>query len=252
MLLLVLLALPTPVGAVTAAAEGLTDGVFVQDGAGEDRAALRAVVTEFAAEERVVIAVFAGGVGDAGVAAGQLLSQVPADTVLLFTPDDVGVESSLHSPAEVDAAFDAAGQAALSPDTAVAARALMQELTATPTPWWLWVLPVVAVIGVGLLIGVVRDRTRRRGQERRGLEQMTAELRSRLQTVAGRIIEVEAHVTLADDPELDEELAALSGQYRDIQWSLERVNTAAGAEALRPPLEAVEQGLERVAVRVGG
>ncbi len=254
--LLLLVLLPRAVHAqdspsLAEAAAGLTDGVYVQDGAAEDVAALRGVVSRYADQERLVIAVFAGGVGPVEDAAERLLALTPSDTVILFTPDEVAVSSNLHDDGDVDDAFAAAGQQALGSDAVAAAEALMAELTATPTPIWVFVVPLVAVVGLAVLFGRLRDGQRRRADSSRTIERTRAELRSRLQTAAGEIIELEAHVTIAEDPGITEAMAEVSAGYRDVQWGLERAETLTEVEALRPRMDTVERLLGEIRTGVG-
>jgi hypothetical protein len=234
------------------AADNLNDGVFVASGSGQDADALRGVVAEHADEERVVIAVFAGGLPPTPEdRANDLLRVVAADTVLLFTPDDVAVASTLHTTEEVDAAFDRAGPAALDGDAAVASRALLDALGHRSTPIWVWVGIAAVLVGLVVLIAQLLERRREREGAQRSFDAEQAQLRSRLQTLADRILQTEAHVTIADDPALAATLTEATGIYQDVLWSLERVNTLERLLTLHQPLEQAEALMDRIADRIG-
>lgn len=234
------------------AVENLNDGVYVASGSGQDPGALRGVVADFADEERLVIAVFAAGLSPTPEdRANDLLRVVAADTVVLFTPDDVAVASTLHTSEDVDAAFDRAGRAALDSDAAVASRALMDALTHRATPIWVWVAVAAVLVGLVVVIGQLLDRRRQRAGAQRSFAAEQAQLRSRLQTLADRILRTEEHVTIADDPELDAILTEATGIYQDVLWSLERVNTAERLALLEPPIARAEALMDRVTDRIG-
>ena len=234
------------------AVENLNDGVYVASGSGQDPDALRGVVADFADEERLVVAVFAAGLPPTPEdRANDLLRVVAADTVVLFTPDDVAVASTLHTTEEVDAAFDRAGPAALDSDAAVASRALMDALTHRSTPIWVWVAVAAVLVGLVVVIAQVLDRRRQRAAVQRSFAAEQAQVRSRLQTLADRIIRTEGHVTIADDPQLDAILTEATGIYQDVLWSFERVNTVERLAKLEQPIARAEGLMDRVTDRIG-
>lgn len=249
--LLIGLVVPAYGATVADVVDQVANGVFVEDGAGQDADALAAVVADFADTESVIITVFAGGLASTPEeGADTLLRALPADTVLLFTPDDVAVASDVHDSGAIDAAFDTAGQAALDRDAAVASRALLLALTDEPTPLWVWLLLVLLVVGLAVgLKWFVDDRRRKRDTDR-AFAAAQADFRSRLQTVAAKILDLEGLVTLADDPALSEELATATGLYQDVQWTFERADAVQGLEAVEPRLAKAEETLRRVEAKV--
>ncbi|MEO2105681.1 MAG: hypothetical protein ABGZ36_08585, partial [Actinomycetota bacterium] len=141
--------------------------------------------------------------------------------------------------------------AALDGDAAVASRALLDALGHRSTPIWVWVGIAAVLVGLVVLIAQLLERRREREGAQRSFDAEQAQLRSRLQTLADRILQTEAHVTIADDPALAATLTEATGIYQDVLWSLERVNTLDRLHKLHQPLEQAEALMDRIADRIG-
>lgn len=249
---LVMAAGPVRAATVQDAIRDVSNSVFVEAGAGQDAAALQEVIADFADRESLVIAVFAGGlVGSPEDSALELVDALAVDTAVVFTPDDVAAASAVHTTQDVDNAFRAAGSAALDRDAAVASRALMEALTDEPLPAWVWLLAVAGVVCLVLGALVLLGRQRRRRAATRDFEQAQAAFRSRLQTVADLILDLDPNVTLANERQMTEDLTRATGIYRDVQWSFDRARTANQVSNLEVAITPAEDILARLAAKVG-
>ena len=127
----------------------------------------------------------------------------------------------------------------------------MDALTHRATPIWVWVAVAAVLVGLVVVIAQVLDRRRQRAAVQRSFAAEQAQVRSRLQTLADRIIRTEGHVTIADDPQLDAILTEATGIYQDVLWSFERVNTVERLAKLEQPIARAEGLMDRVTDRIG-
>lgn len=247
LLLLGLLATAAPATAAVEAADladQLDGGVLVEPGADADAGDLQAVVEEHG-DVAIVVLDIDGPVEDL---AHELYAEL-GRTVVVFSDTDLGIAGP-YDDAEIDAAIEAAGNAARSADEAVAADAILDELTAEPTPVW---IPVVGFLVLAVLVGLAGrawEGRRRRKRDAAALEQLKADLRRRLQVVADRIIDLEPRVQIAGDREAADEFAAASRSYTDVQDRYAAAPTRAAVERLASQLTSAEQALDRVEAAV--
>jgi hypothetical protein len=274
-LLAVALTLVTALGALAAEADDVaeavsTTGGYAEPGSGVDDGALDRVAGDLAAEGHRVglVALATTPSGGATIFAEVVLEEVGTGSVLVITPDEVGVASAVYNVSGVDRALDLAIDD-LREGPVVGLTALANALTgsdvAVPAgsdggagapadgpsgPGTGTVLLVLIVVGVGLLIWRGRRRSRGRSEER--LAEAREQVAQRLSTVADRILALDDRVRLSDDPEVETAYVEATSTYRSAQDRLETIGDLAGLRALADEVDRARWQLAVVEARLDG
>lgn len=249
-----------------------TTGGYAEPGSGVDDGALDRVAGDLAAEGHRVglIALATTPSGGATIFAEVVLEEVGTGTVLVVTPDEVGVASAVYNVSAVDRALDLAiddlrAEPVLGLTTL--ANALTGSDVAAPAgsgggvgtadggagssgPGTGTVLLVLVVVGLGLLVW--RGRRRSRGRSEARLGEARAQVAERLSTVADRILALDDRVRLADDPAVESAYVEATATYRSAQDRLETIDDLAGLRALADEVDRARWQLAVVEARLDG
>lgn len=239
------------------AVDALTrNGVYVEPGAAGDVDALRRVVDDAPPEVGLRVAVHA--------ARGQIRAEQTADayrasvgggrdvTVVVFTPDEVGVSSSRYDSAEIDRAFERAGDRARAADPAEATRALVQALTEEGPPWVLIAVAGIVAVVVLALLGRVVEQRRTRARDEAALDEIKDALRARLQSAAEAIIDLEPSVVLSQDDAVRTRFAEATGEFTRIREAYQVARSRRALDRCAQDLDAVDGVLAAVRSAIGG
>ncbi len=232
------------------AATGLSDGLYVEPGAGAldvdrviasiDRAAanglgLRVVVL---ADPAVDAVAFAAQVND-----------LVAGTVLVFTPVAYGASSDALSQGEMDSALAAADDQLSGPSIADGVDAFV-DAALTETSSTNWGLILAGIAAVLLIVGLGGRHFEQRAaasRRERALGSHWSQLKTRADALSDPILDLSTKVQLDGRPQLAAEFRDASNRYGAVQGQLTRPPTdqsAAEIEAELGDLEAQIGALE--------
>ncbi|NIA24374.1 MAG: hypothetical protein GWP04_02260 [Gammaproteobacteria bacterium] len=225
----------------------------VEEGAPVDLDAMEQLVTDLSDTPALYFVALAEDPPEgADTVARDVLTALSGGTVVVVTPTDLGAVSSDFSDGQLGGALDASIDLF---DTSYVEgfRAFAGALT-SPTPvtvpsdsaggGGLIPIAVVVIVMVIVIMAIWRGK---KGDEKTGLRQVEearSEIKTQLEAIANRIIELSDQVSVAGNDEATEHYRAASATFDDAQGAFERADTLAALEDLSDRLDRARWQLE--------
>lgn len=234
-----------------------TDGYFVEPGAEQvDTARLDGVVSDSRTDLRPVILADAGA-GMEEPLANDILDQVGTGTVVVLSPDDLGVATDRGDDPAVEAALDRADEQGdslsdLPGYLQTFDAALAGEPAGRRVPVGAIALVALVLVGGVLLVGRVRRRRAEAARAEGALREAREEVAAQISAVADRIVALHDQVELAGRPEVSERYAAATETYAAAQRRLEGEATTADLERVSDELDRARWHLESITAQLEG
>lgn len=238
------------------------DGYYVEPGAEQvDVADLEAAVDD--PDTDLSVAVLAEGPSEGAEPITEDLLFDVGGTVIVFTPDEVWVESEVYGASQYEAALDRAdaevGVAGNPGDYTLAfAQALEQPAAATGTGGGGLggLLPLLLVGGVAVGGFSLFRRSRRNKQDRaaqtQALEEARTEVRAQVTALAERIVALNDRVALSEDERVRAQFNEASQGYQQAQAALESSSAPAELERVSDQLDHARWQIESVTALLDG
>lgn len=240
-----------------------SDGYYVESGSEDvDAGRLAAVVRDSRTDLRPVL--LADGSLDAEATANDLLDRLGAGTVVVVSPDEIGVATDLADTGQVDAALDHAdAQSSSLTDLPGYLEdfdaALAGEAGAAATggggrrlPVGAIVLGVLVMLGGALLVRRISVGRAERARAERALREAREEVGAQVSAVADRIVALHDQVELAGRPELSQLYADATETYAEAQRRLEGSATTSELARVSDDLDRARWQLESITARLEG
>ncbi len=231
----------------------------VEEGAPVDTNAMERLIGDLPASPVLYFIALADDPSDgADIVARDILNALPGGTLVVVAPSDLGAVSTEFSDATLNEALDASIDLF---DTSYVDgfRAFAEELvtatvvvTTTAAPESSGgggtgiLIPVVLIGGVVLLVLVLTRRGRKSDEkiQHRRLTEARAEIKTQLDTVANRILELSDQVSVADDDEATGHYRSATATFDEVQGAFEKAQTLADLEQLSDRLDTARWELE--------
>jgi len=251
-----LLVVLVPAGSFAADVVELADqaafrGYAVESGASVDTNAMERLVEGLSDDPAIYFVALAEDPTEgADVVADDILARIGAGTVVVVSPTDIGAVSTDFSDSRLGDALDESlpeFERSYVEGFRVFAETLKAAATAAPaggggSPW----VPIVLIGGL-ILVTVVLVRRGSKKDERlkqRRLDEARAEIKSQLDTIANRILELGDQITISDNDEATEHFRAASAAYDAALDQFENVTALGELEALSDRLDLARWELE--------
>jgi hypothetical protein len=232
------------------------DGYFVEPGAEQvDTGRLSAAVRDSRADLRPVILADPASDGEEPLA-HDILDELGTGTVVVVSPEDLGVATDRADDAAVEAALDRADEQG---DSLTDLPGYLRDFDAALAGDAGRRLPVGTIVLVGLvLVGgvlLVRRVSRRRAEAartERALREAREEVGGQISAVAERIVALHDEVELAGRPEVSQLYATATETYAAAQRRVEATVTTAELERVSDDLDRARWQLEAITAQLEG